>query len=52
MTSEQIWWASLHDWFIRDNKDGSIDVLESWSDGREIVRSFGDFPALRTWAGY
>ena len=50
LTTEQIQWARLHDWFVSDNKDGSIIVLDESRDGS--VKKFNNFTQLLIWAGY
>lgn len=59
MTKKQIAWASRHDWFIRDNGDGSVTVLDNYTDALGANHSerlrWSDgvgFAALRAWAGY
>lgn len=56
MTRLQIAWAEQHDWFVRDNGDGSITVLErALMPGGGVVESqkvFSDIKLLRIWAGY
>jgi hypothetical protein len=56
LTAQQICWAASHDWFIRDNGDGTITVNDAWTqDGvlhQQTVRHTGSFKALRDWAGY
>jgi hypothetical protein len=48
LNRQQIQWAASHDWFVCDNGDGTITVLDDeatlvWTDS---------FTALRNWAGY
>lgn len=50
MTTNQIQWARLHDWFVSDNKDGSIIVMDEHRDGS--VKTFNNFARLLAWAGY
>ena len=53
LTAAQIRWAAAHDWFIRDNGDGSIRVADRYSDGTcFIIDWYLSFADLRTWAGY
>jgi hypothetical protein len=61
LSTLQIDWAKEHDWFIADHGDGTITVLDRWSqkhpDGsithheKQILWMDG-FAALRDWAGY
>jgi len=60
MTSEQVKWAKLHDWFIYCVEMG-IDKFEVvCNDGYGIpsgewverVITFSDFNAMKEWAGY
>lgn len=54
LTRDQIRWAAAHDWFGADNGDGTITVVERWSDlaGEQQFRWAGTFQELRAWAGY
>jgi hypothetical protein len=58
LTANQIRWASQHDWFIRDNGDGTVTVARRWyraSDGKggeTLLRWSRPFSMLRAWAGY
>lgn len=53
LTANQIKWASLHDWYISANADGSIVVADRYSDGTEIIMTWHlTFAELREWAGY
>lgn len=57
LTPRQIRWASQHDWFIRDNLDGTINVHEHYRDanGDWLTRTLtwvSTFGNLKTWAGY
>lgn len=59
LTNGQIAWARQHDWFIRDNGDGSITVrdvycLDDTPRGVWLERPliFTSFRLLRAWAGY
>lgn len=61
LTRAQIGWAKQHDWFYADKGDGTILVLDRYSqshpDGHttfheDTVHHTGSFPALRAWAGY
>jgi hypothetical protein len=36
LTTSQITWASEHDWFVRDNGDGTITVADRYSDGPKV----------------
>lgn len=54
MTQQEIAWAARHDWFI-DGFDGAVLVRdEVWTDDDVIIseRTFTDFNALKSWAGY
>jgi hypothetical protein len=57
LTQKQINWSKNHDWFLKDNKDGSIMVndfsvdmvtLESF----QTVKKFDNIESLKDWAGY
>lgn len=57
MTEQEIMWAGSHDWFVADNGDGTIEVVERWVDRddvyhEELVTWVEGFRALRDWAGY
>lgn len=56
LTKAQIVWASQHDWFNKDNGNGTVTVKEEFFEGMQLVevgfRIFGNFQALRDWAGY
>jgi len=61
MTSQQINWAKSHDWFISDKADGTIYVLDRYSQlhpdksithHADIVHWTASFAELRDWAGY
>lgn len=59
LTTRQIAWARSHDWFVRDNGDGSITCLDVWTNVNVEPRVWHedevrhhDFQALRDWAGY
>ncbi|WP_407976111.1 hypothetical protein ACJKIH_03035 [Brucella pseudogrignonensis] len=57
MNAEQIAWAAQHDWFVRDNGNGTIVVRDEYTDktGKVCFNAGtwdGTFAALRTWAGY
>lgn len=54
MTRNQIRWAAQHDWFIKDNGDGSVTVLELQALGGRVftVGIISNFKELRDWAGY
>lgn len=59
LTQGQIAWARQHNWFVCDNRDGSITVRDTyylddtpagvWLE-RPLV--FTSFRLLREWAGY
>lgn len=57
LNPSQIKWAASHDWFIRDNGDGTIVVQECFTingvpHAGVTVRWTDTFRALREWAGY
>ncbi len=53
LTSNQIKWASLHDWYVATKVDGSIIVADRYSDGSETIMIWqASFAELRAWAGY
>lgn len=58
LTATQIRWASEHDWFERDNGDGTILVWDRWvnlvtGEAHHQLKAFeGTFAELREWAGY
>ena len=56
LTHKQIAWAAAHDWFVRDNGDGTITVHDWYTIGdalfEERVTWRGSFSELRAWAGY
>lgn len=56
LTAKQISWAAQHDWFVKDNGDGTITVLDRWhdihGDHDDLVIWRTSFSALRDWAGY
>lgn len=56
LTTSQIKWASQHDWFLRDNGDGTIEVRDGFTVAglyaEHITRWAWSFRALREWAGY
>ena len=57
LTPAQVRWASHHDWFISDNRDGTITILDTWVDPTGNYQTqtrmwFDGFTALRNWAGY
>lgn len=58
LTAAQIRWAADHDWFVRDNGDQTITVVDRSYDAandqlHEDVLVWDDtFAALREWAGY
>lgn len=50
-------WASQHDWFVRDNNNGTVTVRDvmynpTTKDTTETLEVLGDIQALRDWAGY
>lgn len=58
LNPSQIKWAASHDWFVRDNGNGTI-VVEEFSYDPSLQASLrylqswvGGFRALREWAGY
>lgn len=61
LTVRQIQWAATHDWFLRDNGDGTITLQEAWTVSHKfkacelhtkIILWTGTFAELRDWAGY
>ena len=61
LTAQQITWAKGHDWFAADCRDGTIMVIDRYSqlrsDGHvtsheESIHWTQGFKALRDWAGY
>ena len=55
MTSKQVSWCSLHDWFIDSyynvkTSSHVVIVKDDLSKGLEL--EFTDFNELRNWAGY
>lgn len=57
LTQRQVDWARSHDWFIACNGDFTVTVLERWVNVKTGEKGedrlvFGDFKALRDWAGY
>lgn len=57
LTKQQIAWATAHEWYVSDNGDGTIIVVDRWWDrvtgerGEELI-TMSDFQELRAWAGY
>ncbi len=56
LTERQIKWAASHDWFVKDNGDGTIIVRDKYmfsgflfTDEITWNKSFSE---LRDWAGY
>jgi hypothetical protein len=56
LTQSQVIWAKRHDWFLRDNADGTITVLDFFVVDGELhsaeLHWTSSFAALRNWAGY
>ncbi|MGY2987692.1 hypothetical protein [Bradyrhizobium sp. USDA 4508] len=61
LTARQIDWARSHDWFLGDKRDGTIWIVDRYSqqhaDGsithhEETIHFTQGFQALRDWAGY
>lgn len=61
LTSNEIRFASHHDWFIEDNGNGSVTVLDTWTEtdkktglvsGGSQRLVFDNFNKLYVWAGY
>lgn len=57
LTMAQVAWAATHDWFVRDLKNGCIEVVDrSFNRATGQIEShpaiFADFRKLREWAGY
>lgn len=61
LTTAQVNWAKSHDWFVRDNGNGTIQVLDRWTQmhadksvtsHEERINFTEGFRALRDWAGY
>lgn len=59
LTVSQIKWASQHNWFVRDNGDGTIevrDIVLGVAGGSHVLDTIitwsGNFRSLREWAGY
>jgi len=61
LDASQIRWARNHDWFLADNADGTIAVLDRYSQlhpdksithHEERIHWTQGFKALRDWAGY
>jgi hypothetical protein len=54
MTTQQIAWASKHDWFIESNRTSTgqirIHVKDDMVAGNTL--GFTDFDELTEWAGY
>lgn len=55
MNQQQIKWASLHDWFLTDNQDGTVTVMDYTTneDGLIVMqpRTFDNFDLLLLWVG-
>ncbi|WP_266031244.1 hypothetical protein [Brucella intermedia] len=56
LTFKHISWAKLHDWFVKDNGDGSVMVEDRFTVGGGPLQvqyiKFNDFSSLLNWAGY
>lgn len=52
LTTQQILWASQHDWFIKDNGNGTIVVADRDDLSDRLQTWVGTFRQLREWAGY
>lgn len=57
LTPRMVIWASQHDWFVRDNNNGTVTVRDvmynpTTKDTTETLEVLGDIQALRDWAGY
>jgi hypothetical protein len=55
LTVQQIAWAEQHDWFRWPHVSAGVSgvvVIERQSGGHSERKWFGDFQALRAWAGY
>ena len=57
LTMAQVAWAQGHDWFVRDLKNGCIEVVDrtfNRDTGKmeEHPAIFADYRKLRAWAGY
>lgn len=61
LTASQIRWAKSHDWFYTDLRNGTIIVIDRYSqqhkDGtithhEDSIVWTKSFSALRNWAGY
>lgn len=61
LNAAQVQWAKSHDWFFADKRDGTIIVLDRYSqkhpDGsitfhEETIHWTQSFRALRDFAGY
>lgn len=50
MTKQQIEWASKHAWFMYDNCNGSITVVEYDRAMWRTYHIFRDFAKLQEWA--
>ena len=48
MTTQQIKWASEHDWFLGANWSTGVILVRTTKGSRQ----FTDFWELRSWAGY
>lgn len=57
LTPSQIKWAASHDWFYADKGNGTIVVLDRYTDRdgkhhEDTIVWAESFGALRGWAGY
>lgn len=58
LTPSQVKWAASHDWFVMDNGNGTILVLDRYLDCTTGINYaapqswIGSFSDLRDWAGY
>lgn len=49
LSKQTVVWAAQHDWFVKDNEDGSITCIEL--ENGNLVK-FSNRNELRLWAGY
>lgn len=52
LTAAEVKWAASHDWFVRDNGNGTIVVADRDNLSDRLQTWVGSFRALREWAGY
>ncbi len=58
LSIQQIKWAASHDWFVRDNGNGTVTVRDEYfrAGDKSVSVDFlvwcKSFSALRAWAGY